>query len=94
MKESLGTEYPRAWGCYKKCPPGNYFLDPDDNVCKGCHFSCKTCKGLSPYSCTECAKGFYWDGDKDKNTLKCLDECPFGKYKNSTTMKCETCSIT
>ena len=73
--------------CLDECLNGYY---EENNFCKKCHESCKTCEkngsDENP-NCQSCKDDKFLIDDK----LKCIDDCEINYYKNLTEKKCYKC---
>lgn len=72
--------------CSNSCPNGEY--DGGSQKCKPCSIYCQTCTN-SASNCQSCKSlggiGYYLNG------TSCIATCPDGTFKNTSTLKCDSC---
>jgi proprotein convertase subtilisin/kexin type 5 len=76
--------------CTLKCPNRTYFTDNTTYTCVPCDISCSSSCETSPLDCTDCKDGYY---RPENGSLLCVNSCPYGTVKNSTSKTC-SCSST
>lgn len=76
--------------CSAYCSAGTY---KNENIseCTNCNSSCKTCSDA--INCESCDIGTYLQNSSDNTVIQCLNSCPSGTFKNSTSNSCQSCDI-
>lgn len=73
--------------CVPSCPNNTY---DDNNVCKDCHSTCKSCTGNLETQCTSCKPNTYLLNNQCKSDCISSDNKYYGKNTNQHT--CEICT--
>ncbi|KCV70256.1 hypothetical protein H696_02586 [Fonticula alba] len=77
---------PRAGECVPTTCPSGFFWSIANRICRPCHESCNTCRGLNADQCITCSAShpYMIDG-------LCQSGCPAGWFWREENQRCEKC---